>query len=220
MTLPVAFTLLCVLASSLHANTADHLLIDRLDWQMKKATPDIQVFSAKVPDSAHRAVLSTTIVNTDSNTVARLIRDTSTRTQWVYRCQSSYRYQQISKNEEYIYTVSTLPFPLNKRDILAHIHWQQHPETRVITATAIATQGLLGEKTDITRIKNAKMIWQLLPTNKGQTLIRSFVHVDPSGAIPGWLSNYLVSRAPFETMLGLRRILGENDSVSDDSEAD
>lgn len=190
-------------------STANHQVIDSLQWQLQKESPDVKVFSASVPNSKHRAVLSITTIDKDPHTIAKLIQDTSTCQQWVYRCQHSKIYQQLSDNEAYIYTASNMPFPAKDRDILAHIKWEEDPDTNIITVTGMATSGILEKNRQQIRIENAKMIWELTPLKNGHTQVRNFAHIDPAGGIPSWLSNALSVEAPLATMIGLRNIFGQ-----------
>ena len=88
-----------------HANAN---IIDTLEWDLKKEVPEIQIFSANVPDSPHTAILSVTTIAKDTKTIAQLIRDTNTCQQWVYRCHHSRVHQQLNEQEAYIYTTSNI----------------------------------------------------------------------------------------------------------------
>ena len=102
-----------------------------------------------------------------------------------------------------------MPFPAKDRDILAHIKWEEDPNTRVITVTGTATTGVLAKNKRQIRIEEAQMIWELTPLENGHTQVRNFAHINPAGGIPSWLSNSLSIEAPFETMAGLRKMLGQ-----------
>ncbi len=205
-------SLIILLFCITHAQASDgNSIIDTLDWQIKKESHDIEVYSSKVPNSNHRAVLSVAIIDSLPQQIVKLLQDTSTCTQWVYQCKSSSLYQSISDKESYIHTSINMPFPVNNRDILAHIQWEENTAKNMITATSMATTGILNPLKNYTRIEKATMIWEITQLGNGKTQIRNYGHIDPAGAIPTWLSNQLSIKAPFETLLGLKKLLEQQE---------
>ncbi len=183
--------------------------IDALEWNIKKSTSEIEVFSAKVPQSEYKAVLSITTINKPISQVIALVRDVAQCSQWVYRCKHSKKHLTLSDNKHYVYTATNLPFPVIDRDILAYVEWEENTDNNTVTSTGVATNGVLPKKSDYVRLQEATMIWEFTALNNDQTKIRNFAHINPAGNIPSWLSNSLLVDAPFETMTGLREILGE-----------
>lgn len=188
-------------------NTWANTTIDQLDWRLNKAESGIEVYSAKAPSSSHKAVLAITTISADMDTLVGIIRNPKQCKQWVYRCKQSYLYESTNAQEDYTYTSSHMPFPVKNRDVLARIQWQKDPATQTVTATGIATQGVLEEDKNQVRITDATMIWELTPLNNGEIKIRSYAHLDPAGAIPAWVSNTLAVDIPVKTLRNLKKAL-------------
>jgi len=184
--------------------------IDALNWQLKKSDPHIDVYSAKVPGSRHKAILSVTTIKASPMDIIQILRNPTSCTQWVYRCKSSYKHQTINAQEEYIYTSTKMPFPLKDRDILAHISWTIDPKTEVITATGVATSDIVKARKSYKRIVDANMIWEIIPLSDSETQIRNYGHIDPAGNIPAWLSNSMSVNIPFTTLSKLRHLLEDS----------
>lgn len=197
------FLLLSSLSSLAYSSTP---AIDTLTWTLKKDTDNIQVFSAKVPDSAHRAILSVSTLDANIDTLVSVLRAPEKCSEWVHRCYKSYLYEQKNPQEDLVYTANKMPFPTKNRDILAHIIWETEAETNIVRATGTATKNILPHEENHTRIEDAKMIWELTPLDNGQTKVRSFAHVDPAGGLPAWLTNQLSVNIPVKTLKGLQEI--------------
>jgi hypothetical protein len=210
MTFNIITAVFGILLSSQLSASMPNTVIDQLSWQPQKTTKNIQIYSAKVPNSRHKAILSVTTVNAKPQEIVQLLRNTDICAQWIYRCKHSRQFRAITPQEDYIYTTTNMPFPVKNRDILAHIVWEKDPKTRTITATGTATMDALAPQKGFIRIKEAKMIWEITPLSNGDTQIRNYGHINPAGAIPVWLSNRLSTNVPFKTLSGLRQVLGES----------
>lgn len=184
-----------------------------LEWSLLKEESGTKVYSAKVDNSSHKAVLSEAILDADLNTLIALIRDPKTCKKWVYRCQNSYLHQSVGDREDYIYTVTNMPYPVKDRDILAQVKWEQDLDTLVVKATGQATKNILPDQKGKTRITMAIMQWELTPLGANQVLVRNFVHADPGGSLPVWLSNNIAIEVPIKTMKRLQRLLRDYEPV-------
>lgn len=197
--------------------TAKALEIDSLKWKLKQDKDGIQVLSAKVPDTTFSAYLAVTIVKATTEDLVEIIRNPATCSDWVYRCGTSYRYGQENPSVDLIYTSSKMPFPLQDRDTLARITWEEDPATRVVTATGVATRNILAPMEDHIRIEDATVIWELTPLNDGTTRVRTFGHADPGGELPSWLTNQFTTEVPVKTLNGLKAMVAEQQSQHTDS---
>ena len=196
--------------SLLQITNAVAIEIDSLNWELKKEKDGIKVMTAAVPQSSHRAYMAVTVVDASTTDLVNIIRDPATRTEWVYRCGESYRYDQEAPNVDLVYTASDMPFPVQDRDTLARITWNQDPETKVVKAVGVATNDILAPKKKHVRIEDATVIWELTPLQDGSTQVRTFGHADPGGELPVWLTNQLSTEVPVITLNGLKKLVAEN----------
>lgn len=192
--------------------TAHAMEIDSLDWKLKQEKDGIQVLSARVPESTFSAYLAITTVKAPTEDLVQIIRNPETCSDWVYRCDTSYRYGQENPSVDLVYTSSKMPFPLQDRDTLARITWEENPDTRVVTATGVATSNILAPKDGHIRIENATVIWELTPLADGSTRVRTFGHADPGGELPSWLTNQFSTEVPVKTLNGLKALVAEQQS--------
>lgn len=197
--------------------SAEAIEIDSLEWKLKQDKDGIQVLSAKVPESTFSAYLAVTVMQATTDDLVQIIRNPATCSDWVYRCGTSYRYGQENASVDLVYTSSKMPFPLQDRDTLARITWDENPATGVVTATGVATRNILAPMDGHIRIENATVIWELTPLDDGTTRVRTFGHADPGGELPGWLTNQFSTEVPVETLNGLKALVAEQQSLRTDS---
>jgi len=195
--------ILFMLASS--SLSLAHELIDGVNWHFKKEVNHIKVFDASVENSDYKAVLAETLVEADIATLINLLRTPQMCSKWVYRCQSSVLYSQDS-NTDVVYTTSKMPLIIEDRDVFAKITWNKDPVTHIVLGVGHAINGLPEEQNYI-RIKNATMIWELTPLYNGNTIVKSYVHVNPGGDTPAWITNMLSINIPIKTLSELKKLL-------------
>lgn len=96
-------------------------LIDELSWTLRKDANSVEVYTADVESSRLKAILSITTVNAAPERVMHYMRDLAACAQWVHRCKRSHLHDQISEQEDYVYTAKNMPFMAKDGDILAHL---------------------------------------------------------------------------------------------------
>lgn len=209
--MPVKAAILCFmfclvsLLSVLTYASVDTAVIDNLAWTLRKDANKVEVYTADVDGSKFKAILSITTVNAEPERIVQYMRNPATCTQWVHRCQRSHLHHQISAQEDYVYTATTMPFMAKDRDILARLTWMQDPKTNRVQVLGKAVSGVYPKKNNYIRVEDATMIWEITPLDNGMSQIRNYSHVNPRGGLPAWLVNRLSTAVPFKTMLSLRK---------------
>ncbi len=171
------------------------------DWKLRKDKDGIQVYTKNIEGSAHAAVRSTTIINgvTLASFVA-LINDAEACSDWADKCAESYVHERVSDTELFVYTHNDLPFPVKDRDVLAHIKWTQDDTTLEVVMNSEATTGVVDEVEGRLRLTDAKASWRFRPLASGDIEVTSDAHINPGSSLPGWITNRLLVKTPFETM--------------------
>lgn len=180
------------------------------DWRLRKQHNGIQVLTAKVPDSPFLAVKSTMTVDSTMPKLLNLALDTDTFPSWVRYCVAAQVLHRASETEFVQYTVSKPPWPLRKRDVvmLVNVH---HQESGQVIVTGRAVDMFLPEQPKHLRVKYINATWYFTPvlSEAGQAKIKieHFLHADPAGVVPPWLSNKLMLDTPIKTLLNMRQQL-------------
>ncbi|MFK8019175.1 MAG: START domain-containing protein [Pseudomonadales bacterium] len=177
---------------------------DGTQWQLKKESDGIAIFTRIVEDSKFKAVRSVMMTDFRLDSVIGLIRDNSACPRWADLCKESRTLEQKSETEAIVYNLNDIPWPVKDRDAITHVVWDRDASTGAVsmTATAIASD-LVPPTSKAVRLKNAVTKWILTPKKDGLE-IASEGHIDPSGPTPAWMTNLLLIDSPLKTMQKLR----------------
>lgn len=191
------------------------LLADEGGWELKRDRDGIAIYTRAVEGSSYRAVRATMRIASTASAAVALILDTDACSEWADLCKESRVFEQVSDTEMYVYTLNDVPWPVSDRDATTHVLWQQDPQSGAVTMTATIVSDKLPETPKAVRLAEGTTSWTFQPLPGGQLDVVSRAHIEPGGAIPGWLSNRLLVNSPFTTMAGMRAMLlsGRYDDV-------
>lgn len=171
------------------------------DWVLQRDRAGIQVYTRAEEGSPYDAVRAVTVLeNVRLAAMVALIEDAAACPEWADRCAESYVYKRLADNESLIYTLNDMPFPVKDRDVLAHVIWNQEPNTRTVTISSRATTGELDEIEGRLRLTEANSQWYFRPLPSGAVEVSNEAHINPGSALPGWVTNMLLVDTPYETL--------------------
>lgn len=154
---------------------------------------------------SYRAVRSTVVLaNTRMSSVVALIRNSSECAEWSDSCKSATIIEWVNEQENYVHTITGLPWPVKDRDVVSHVVWSQNPDTLTVSMSGNATVGKLAVSEESVRITESQISWELMPSVNGSTTVTLIAHVNPTSLMPKWITNRLLVESPFQTMKGLR----------------
>jgi len=188
-------SLACLFALSLA--TQSLFASEEQGWALQRDRDGIQVFTRSVPGSPYDAVRAVTVVEAVRlASLVALIQDAPACEDWADRCAESYVYEEISELESLVYTHNDMPFPVSDRDVLAHVVWEQDPQTLIVEMNSEATIGRMDEVRGRLRLTEAKANWTFRPLGGGRVEISNEAHINPGSALPGWVTNMLLVDTP------------------------
>ena len=132
---------------------------------------------------------------------------------FLHNCKSATNVKQLSSNETYKYIVTSMPWPVVNRDMVAHSVLTQNSQNKQIEIKLNAISGLVPLKNNMVRIKTMRGRWLITPLlnsvgdDTGEKLVEYEMNLDPAGKIPKWLVNTLVVEIPFNTLKNMRSLL-------------
>jgi hypothetical protein len=98
-----------------------------------------------------------------------------------------------------------LPFPVSDRDAVVRVDRERQGEKLVLRMTT--APDVVPPQSGYVRMARVEGSWTIEPDGSGGTRITLEQENDPSGSLPAWLSNLLVTDQPLSTLAGLRRTL-------------
>lgn len=179
------------------------------DWKLRIDKSGIKVFTSEVPGSEFKATLATMTVEAPPANIVALIMDLENCKKWIKSCKSARVLENISPTENYVYSVTRVPFPFKSRDMVGHVIWKVDSLTGKVTATGRATPDKLELKKGLIRIDHADSNWHFTPQADGTTLVENYTHFDPNGPVPAFLVNLLLVGTPFTSLRAMRERLKE-----------
>lgn len=205
----LTLALTCVLISGSVCAEVDAIALSQsLDWEQKLDRDGIQVFTAEVPSSPHRAVRSTMQIETPLAELVALVLDLDACPRWAALCKESYVMEQQSDTEFVAYTYNDLPWPVKDRDAVTRVRWSFNPETGQAYMQADITERDDATTKKALRLTTGVTSWTFTPNEQG-TMVENFAHIDPGGGMPAWVTNMLLVESPFDTLDAMRKLVAE-----------
>lgn len=187
------------------------------EWTLAKEKKGVTVYTREVDASGYLEFKGETTVNGSVDALVAVLYDTPSAPKWLHDCSFGMTLEEITFNENYIFQLYDLPFPVSNRQVILHSKLSYTKEgARLDTKEAndfcenkrlSRCQNVKdGDRIKITRSrghylfikvddKRTKVIWQQ--------------HIEPGGSIPDWLANALVVDIPYNSLLRLKELVTE-----------
>ena len=197
----------CCLIGNLWANDengqASKLILDK---------NNIKIWSYKVPKSPLSGFIATTTVKSSLSGLVGLITDTQNASRWLYRTS---RIDVLARDDGQqfftIRVITDVPWPLTDREALVDVRISQDSKTGRVridsNESAYANKYPVAEC--CLRMPMVKGYWLFKPVGNGLVEVTMSGHADPGGMIPKGLVNFLIQEHPYNTLQGLRRVIGD-----------
>ncbi|MBZ2190426.1 hypothetical protein K8B33_15050 [Alcanivorax sp. JB21] len=143
-------------------------------------------------------------------TVMAVISDVANFDNWVFQCKGTEMREEEWGGEHARVMIRGI-WPVSDRDVLVRSHYEQDPDTHAVTVHSTATDDVLEEQRGYVRIPALNNVFRFEPLSDGWTRITFQTLVNPGGAIPAWLSNFVSTRAPLQTLEGMSEQMEKDD---------
>jgi hypothetical protein len=156
--------------------------------------------------------IATTTVKSSLSGLVGLITDTQNASRWLYRTS---RIDVLARDDGQqfftIRVITDVPWPLTDREALVDVRISQDVKTGRVridsNESAYANKYLVAEC--CLRMPMVKGYWLFKPVGNGMVEVTMSGHADPGGMIPKGLVNFLIQEHPYNTLQGLRRVIGD-----------
>ena len=184
------------------ANQSSKLILDK---------NNIKIWSYKVPKSPLSGFVATTTVKSTLSGLVSLITDTQNANRWLYRTS---RIDVLARDDGQqfftIRVITDVPWPLTDREALVDVRITQDKTGRVrIDSNESVSASKYPVADCCLRMPMVKGYWLFKPVGNGMVEVTMSGHADPGGMIPKGLVNFLIQEHPYNTLQGLRRVIGD-----------
>lgn len=183
---------------------------DNMD--LAKDRHGVKVWTYPIPSYPIRGFKAVTVVKSSLAGLINLIMDTDNAPKWVYRTNRIDVIKRDDTAQTFIIHVQTdFPWPLKDRDVYVEGKITQDPKTLVVTITSESTPaGMYPVDPSFVRMPDMQGVWQFKPLGKGMVEVTMTGRADPSGVIPPAATNLVIQETPYNTMLGLKDVIGDD----------
>jgi len=173
-------------------------------WALEKDKEGIQVFTRKVEGYAIKEYKAIITLKTTVEKLTNLLKDHANLTTWFVKCPISKRLKKVSEDEYYVYFLNDAPWPVSDRDNITKMTFERLADgTQFVHLKCVPDY--LPEKSGIVRLPRMQAKWMFEPQADGMVKVTQQVLADLGGKVPGWLVNFAIVEAPFETLSNLRK---------------
>ncbi|GAB2540186.1 START domain-containing protein [Spirosoma aerophilum] len=169
------------------------------EWKLEKDKNGIQVYSRHLDNSRLKEVKVVCDIKGTLNQLVAFIFDIDRYKEVVYRVKDSYLVRKVSDREFYYYNETSMPWPVQNRDLVLHMTLQQEKDTRIVYIHADNVPGMLPEKKGKVRVPSWYSLWTVQETDNHRLKINYVFQVDPGGELPVWLVNATVAVGPYQS---------------------
>jgi hypothetical protein len=175
------------------------------NWNLVKEEAGIKIYTKTESGSKYKAFKAEMQVSCKIENIIDVLKNMNSVNNWVVNCKGV-KLLESEDNDQYYYIETSLPWPLENRDMVYHFHYIEinSGQVRVIvTGVPDYIQPIGG----IVRMAKTNGYWLLTSTDISKTVITYQMHVEPGGLIPAWLANPFIENVPFSTFKELRNIV-------------
>jgi hypothetical protein len=184
-----------LLTCSLFAVTA----FSQNEWRLVKNDSWIQVYESNMNQSNFRRVKVVCNVEGTYSKLIKVLNNVDNHKTWIYNTKNANIIKSVSANEYYYYTETSLPWPLQNRDIVVHIKFYKDSLNRFLKIEGFGIPDYLPEVKGKVRVPRSSNTWLVTMPKPNQLHIVYVFEADPGGSLPAWLVNALVTKGPYES---------------------
>lgn len=133
--------------------------------------------------------------------ILAVLADINNLPNWVFQCERA-RHDPAWPDVVYYMEFHT-PWPVNNREAVLRNTVSQDPQTLTVTINTVAIPGYVGPSRGRVRVPELNNRFVIEPLKDGGTRVSFETLVDPGGAIPAWMSNWIATSAPKDTLNAL-----------------
>jgi hypothetical protein len=173
-------------------------------WDFVKEVDGIKIFTRKELNSSLKSFKGEVTFKAKIDKVNLLVGNAD-NLDWWDKDISSVKVLAFEKDKfiQY-YIVYKVAWPLSNRDLALDARISTDPVTGVRTVSAKPLLNAVPENPNLVRIKKYWQKWTVQPMDKGYVHIILEGFVDPTGNVPSWLFNIVVTETPLRALNALR----------------
>jgi len=175
------------------------------DWDLKKKSSGIEVYTRAVEGSTFNEFKGVTIIS--GVTLARVLEvilDVKGYDRLFPDCMNPKILKQDGKWYDIHYIQTKGPFTVKDRDSVFEQKTVVDQDGKHAHIMLTPLPGYIPENKDMVRVRKGSGFWDLKEDDNHNVTVTYQFHGEPGGDIPSWLANTFVVSHPFETLKNLK----------------
>ncbi len=177
------------------------------NWELKKNENGILVYTRKLNNERYKEIKVLCQLNASAAQLTKILQDVNHHKDWVYNTKTSNLISRKNKDTLYYYSETTLPWPLNNRDLVIQLTFAEDITNKVLKIQALSMPKMLPDKPNVVRVPYSLGLWNVITLPNNQIKIEYTFSVNPGGALPAWLVNFTATAGPYNTFKKLKELL-------------
>ena len=174
---------------------------------------NIKIWTYQVPKSTLYGFKAVTTVKSSLAGLVGLIADTEHADRWLYRTSGIEVLRRSENNQAFtIRVITDFPWPFTDREALVDVRISQDAKTEKvrIDSSESPSSASYPVKECCLRMPMVQGYWSFKPLANGMVEVTMAGHADPGGRIPTGAVNFLIQEHPYNSLKGLRKVIGES----------
>ena len=184
-------------------------------WELRKDENGIKVFTKEIEGSNYLAYKGESVVEGSMTALVAILYDTENAPSWLEDCTLGFTLDEVHFEENYVFEIYGLPFPLSDRMLIIHstLIWDAH-HARITSVEANDFCNTRSDErcrrvqaVDAVVVTRSRGYYDLQYIDTNHTKVVWEQHVESGGSLPTWLVNTSVVDIPFNSLQRLKLLV-------------
>ncbi len=174
-------------------------------WNLVREKEGISVYTTTSGNGSLKTFKGIADVHSSAEKVYALLGTAKNNDDWD-KSIKEFRVLSEKKDKSFsYYLIYSIPWPLQNRDLCVEVNITHDSVNGAITIYARSNPRLVPESSSMVRIRNYWQKWVIQPLGKNDVRLTLEGYADPSGSIPSWLYNMVITDTPIKLISEVRQ---------------
>jgi hypothetical protein len=185
------------------------LALAQTEWKLVKDVHQIQIYVKDIPGSNLKELKTIAQFDCSMDALLSLLIDISAQPKHQFACMQSKRVNYKNNKEQYFYQTLDMPWPISNRDGIFRQVIGSKSNDQIVYLETNSEKDFLPIDPNFVRVPSLHSNWVIKKTGENKLIGEYTIKVDPGGMVPAWLVNLFIDKAPYESVLKMRKLLQE-----------
>lgn len=178
------------------------------EWEVALNQEGVKVLTREVPGSSYDEYKGITTVPASAASVMAIFTDPNANKKWLEGCTKVKTIDYSGFYSQTVYQIYDFPWPATDRDFVIEFEVEQTGDNEFFMAMHDRS-GQVPEKPDLVRAEMVSGYYEIKQLSPDKTKIVMAQHVSPSGNLPSWMVNSLITDTPYYSLKSFRSMVSD-----------